>query len=52
LALKDGKQFDIEVRTAIKNPRTQKVYYPKKSIKAKYLALVTKDEITYVPEIV
>jgi hypothetical protein len=50
LASKGSKQFDIEVRTADKNPRTKKVYADRKNVRARYLALVTEKEIIYEPD--
>ena len=48
-AFKDGNQFDIEVRTATRHSPIGKLSYPKKGIKAKYLALVIENEIIYDP---
>jgi len=50
LVIKDGKQFDIEVRTAYKNPVTGRVHTNRKGVRARYMALVTEKEIVYEPE--
>ncbi len=51
LAFKEGKFFDIEVRTAHKSPTTGKIYYIQKNIKGHFKALVVGEEITYEPEL-
>jgi hypothetical protein len=49
-AIKDGKQFDIEVRSARRNPKTGMLYSHRENIRARYKAFVTDDEIIYEPE--
>lgn len=49
-AIKDGKQFDIEVRAAYRNLETGKIYSSRKNIKGKYKAFVTEQGIIYEPD--
>ena len=51
LVSKDGKFVGVEVRTAYKHRISGVLYYPKKRIGEKQLALCTKDEIVYLPEL-
>jgi hypothetical protein len=49
-AMKGGSQFEIEVRTAYRNPRTGKVYVNKENIRARYIAMVAGDDVIYEPD--
>lgn len=51
MAMKEGRQFDIEVRTAVRNPVTGKIYRHLKGVKAMWIAHVIGDEIIYEPEL-
>lgn len=51
MAIKEGRQFDIEVRSAARNPVTGKIYRNLQRVKAMWVAHVIGDEIIYEPDL-